>query len=139
MPIYEYECAACGHQHEALQKIGEPPLRDCPDCGRTELVKLVSAAGFRLGGSGWYETDFKTGDKRNLVASDTGSAKDGEGAKGKQGRPGSGKEGKAAAGKDTASPSGVAGAGQGKGSTQGSTQGSARGSTQGSTQGSGEN
>ena len=67
MPIYEYECVACGRRHEILQKIGELPLRECPDCGEPELSKLVSAAGFRLAGSGWYETDFKTGDKRNLA------------------------------------------------------------------------
>ena len=68
MPIYEYECAACGHRHEALQKLGESLLCDCPACGKSELRKLVSAAGFRLAGSGWYETDFKTGDKRNLAS-----------------------------------------------------------------------
>ena len=67
MPIYEYECDVCGSRHEILQKFSDAPLRDCPDCGKPELVKLVSAAGFRLAGSGWYETDFKTGNKRNLA------------------------------------------------------------------------
>jgi putative FmdB family regulatory protein len=62
MPIYEYQCKACGHDFEAIQKISDAPLKDCPACNAPELVKLVSAAGFRLKGGGWYETDFK-GDK----------------------------------------------------------------------------
>ncbi|MAA87044.1 MAG: transcriptional regulator [Haliea sp.] len=68
MPIYEYQCQACGHLHEALRKISDAPLVDCPACGKAELRKKVSAAGFRLKGGGWYETDFKTGGKKNLVA-----------------------------------------------------------------------
>ena len=69
MPIYEYRCAACGHHLEALQKMSEAPLRKCPDCGKSQLKRLVSASRFRLKGSGWYETDFKNKDetKRNLV------------------------------------------------------------------------
>lgn len=59
MPFYEYRCDACGHEFEAMQKISDAPLTDCPSCTADELVKLVSAAGFRLKGSGWYETDFK--------------------------------------------------------------------------------
>jgi putative FmdB family regulatory protein len=70
MPIYEYVCKACGHEHEALQKLSAEPLKDCPICEKTELVKKISAAGFRLKGTGWYETDFKSGTKKN-VASDT--------------------------------------------------------------------
>lgn len=67
MPIYEYACRACEHQFESIQKASEAPLRDCPACGQATLRKLLSAPVFRLKGSGWYETDFKTGDKRNLV------------------------------------------------------------------------
>ena len=67
MPIYEYRCTSCGHELEKLQKISDPPLRDCPDCGKPELTKLISAAGFRLKGGGWYETDFKKDNKRNLA------------------------------------------------------------------------
>ena len=69
MPIYEYRCAACGHHLEALQKMSESPLRKCPECGKSQLRRLVSASRFRLKGSGWYETDFKNqGEtKRNLV------------------------------------------------------------------------
>lgn len=77
MPIYEYECKACGHHLEKLQKLSAEPLRDCPACDQAELIRLVSAAGFRLAGSGWYETDFKTGKKQNLAsdsASDSASA-----------------------------------------------------------------
>ncbi|PMR74968.1 FmdB family zinc ribbon protein [Billgrantia endophytica] len=73
MPIYEYQCKACGHRLEKLQKISATPLTDCPACETPELTRLVSAAGFRLAGGGWYETDFKSGSKKNL-AGDTGSA-----------------------------------------------------------------
>ena len=64
MPIYEYECTACGHFLEKLQKISDPPLAQCPKCNVDALQKLISAAGFRLKGGGWYETDFKTGNKK---------------------------------------------------------------------------
>ena len=73
MPIYEYQCNACGHQHEALQKLGAEPLLICPACNQAELKKKISAAGFRLKGGGWYETDFKSGDRKN-VAGDSKSA-----------------------------------------------------------------
>jgi putative FmdB family regulatory protein len=59
MPIYEYRCTACGKELEALQKLSEAPLKTCPACHADTLVKLVSAAGFQLKGSGWYVTDFK--------------------------------------------------------------------------------
>ena len=74
MPIYEYRCEACGAELEKLQKISDPPLQDCLECGKTALVKLVSASSFRLKGSGWYETDFKTGSKKNGVADTAASA-----------------------------------------------------------------
>ena len=76
MPFYEYQCKACAAQVEVLQKISDAPLRKCTSCGKSQLVKLVSAPVFRLKGSGWYETDFKgEGDrKRNLVGADTDSA-----------------------------------------------------------------
>ncbi|MGB1403805.1 MAG: FmdB family zinc ribbon protein [Porticoccaceae bacterium] len=66
MPIYEYRCDACGHSLEALQKMSDASLTDCPACQQPALSKLISAAGFRLSGSGWYETDFKSGSKKNL-------------------------------------------------------------------------
>ena len=69
MPFYEYQCSACGHRHEELQKISDGPLRKCPDCGRNTLKRLVSAPAFRLKGGGWYETDFKgaADTKRNIA------------------------------------------------------------------------
>src|SRR5216683_537084 len=69
MPFYEYQCKNCGHDLEAMQKITDPPLKKCPDCGKSQLQRLMSAPVFRLKGGGWYETDFK-GDqdtKRNLA------------------------------------------------------------------------
>ena len=74
MPIYEYECQACGHQMEAMQRMSDEPLKDCPECGKPELKKLISAAGFRLSGGGWYETDFKTGSKKNVTKNSDGKS-----------------------------------------------------------------
>ncbi len=71
MPIYEYRCQSCGHEMEKLQKISDDPLLECPACFEAALRKLVSAAGFRLSGSGWYETDFKKGKMKNVTS--TGS------------------------------------------------------------------
>ena len=59
MPIYEYQCQDCGHELEKLQKMSDAPLKECPSCEQDTLSKKVSAAGFRLKGTGWYETDFK--------------------------------------------------------------------------------
>ncbi len=67
MPIYEYLCASCGHGLEKLQKLSDAPLTDCPACGTPNLKKMISAAGFRLKGGGWYETDFKSANKKNLA------------------------------------------------------------------------
>jgi len=64
MPIYEYQCQACGHALEALQKMSDAPLVDCPNCNKPELKKQISAAAFKLKGSGWYETDFKNSGKK---------------------------------------------------------------------------
>ncbi len=75
MPIYEYECKACGHTKEAIQKISDDPLTDCPSCGKAELQKMISAAGFRLKGGGWYETDFKNGSKKNIAGGDAAGNK----------------------------------------------------------------
>jgi len=69
MPIYEYQCQACGHQLEVLQKVSDAPLKKCPECGKPKLQKLMSAPSFRLKGAGWYETDFKSGKKKNLADS----------------------------------------------------------------------
>lgn len=71
MPIYAYHCSACHHEMEALQKLSDSPLTECPSCQGNTLKKKVTAAAFRLGGGGWYETDFKNGDKKNLASKDS--------------------------------------------------------------------
>ena len=76
MPIYEYKCDVCGHIFDTLQKISESPLTECPDCGKEALKKLISSPAFRLKGGGWYETDFKTGNKKNVARSDKKEKKD---------------------------------------------------------------
>ncbi len=77
MPFYEYECPHCGYHDEVLQKINDAPLKKCPTCGKKGLRKLMSAPVFRLKGSGWYETDFKSDkeNKRNLHGADKEEAK----------------------------------------------------------------
>jgi putative FmdB family regulatory protein len=72
MPIYEYQCQSCGHELEKIQRMSDDPLSDCPSCEKPALKRLVSAAGFRLKGGGWYETDFKKGGKKNVH--DTGKS-----------------------------------------------------------------
>ncbi len=81
MPIYEYQCGECGALHEALQKISDEPLKDCPACGQPALKKKVSAAAFRLKGGGWYETDFKSGNKKNLAGDSKSEGGGGDSAK----------------------------------------------------------
>ncbi len=72
MPIYEYRCESCEQTLEALQRMSDEPLKLCPSCGKETLSKMVSAASFRLKGGGWYETDFKTGKKKQLADSGSG-------------------------------------------------------------------
>jgi len=67
MPIYEYKCSECGHVMDALQGVNDSPLEVCPECSEKSLKKLISAPNFRLSGEGWYETDFKTGSKKNIA------------------------------------------------------------------------
>lgn len=74
MPIYEYRCQSCEHQFEKLQRISDDALHECPACSQPALKKLVSAAGFRLKGGGWYETDFKKDRKRNLAGESSTSS-----------------------------------------------------------------
>ena len=83
MPIYEYRCESCGHELDALQKLNDGPLQDCPDCQEPSLRRLISAPSFRLKGDGWYESDFKSDKetKRNLVESPDAKVDKGETAK----------------------------------------------------------
>ncbi|HCY15843.1 MAG: FmdB family transcriptional regulator [Curvibacter sp. GWA2_64_110] len=74
MPIYAYKCESCGLAKDVLQKISDPVLTDCPACGKATFKKQLTAAGFQLKGSGWYETDFKGG---NSCAAPAAGASDG--------------------------------------------------------------
>lgn len=73
MPIFDFQCQSCGHEFEKLVLKSDSPAPACVSCSSDDVTKLVSAPGFRLSGSGWYETDFKTGKKKNL-AGDSGSS-----------------------------------------------------------------
>lgn len=74
MPIYPYVCTACGHEFDALQKISDDPLTECPECEEATLRKRLAAPAFQLKGTGWYETDFKN--KGKQAAKGNGQAKD---------------------------------------------------------------
>jgi len=116
MPIYPYVCTACGHEFDALQKISEDPLTECPECGQATLRKRLAAPAFQLKGTGWYETDFKHGSKakqstdqdkskdgNKASESSTGSDKSSgskDGAKSDSGTSGGSKPAAAAGGKD---------------------------------------
>jgi putative FmdB family regulatory protein len=77
MPFYEYECPSCRYYLEVLQKISEKPMKKCPSCGKSGFKRLMSAPVFRLKGSGWYETDFKSDkeSQRNLAGAEPAEAK----------------------------------------------------------------
>lgn len=82
MPIYEFVCADCGHEFESLQRLNEAPPASCPKCGNGNVSKKISAAGFRLKGGGWYETDFKNKQQPKKEAGSTGGTADSGGASG---------------------------------------------------------
>lgn len=86
MPIYEYRCESCGKELEKIQKISDPLLTDCPACGQSSLVKKVSASAFRLKGEGWYETDFKTGKRKNVAGDGGEERKSTDESTGKEGK-----------------------------------------------------
>ena len=71
MPIYDYKCSDCEHEIEVIQKISDKPKTICPKCNTKSLKKLISAPSFRLKGGGWYETDFKTGKKKNISSNES--------------------------------------------------------------------
>ena len=77
MPFYEYECSACGHTLEVLQKISDAPLTECPNCQHETLTKLISRAGFKLTGTGWYETDFKNSGNKSAGSGASAGGKGG--------------------------------------------------------------
>jgi putative FmdB family regulatory protein len=86
MPIYEYVCESCGHELEAMQKMSEAALTDCPECGRPALKKRISAAGFVLKGGGWYVTDFRDkGKKKDAAKKDDAKKESGGGDTGSGG------------------------------------------------------
>jgi len=120
MPIYEYVCKSCGHELDALQKMSDDPLSDCPDCGEAALKRKISAPRFRLKGSGWYETDFKTDKdrKRNLADGGDGEKKSGDGEK-KSGDDGGKKSEAKADSKADAKPEKKTGDGKAAGSSGG--------------------
>jgi len=76
MPIYEYRCQSCDHELEAMQKLSDPELSECPSCGKPDLKKLISVVGFRLKGGGWYETDFKKGSAQKNLAKEDAAPKE---------------------------------------------------------------
>jgi putative FmdB family regulatory protein len=107
MPIYEYECQACGHRLETIQKFSDAPLTECPACHQNELRKLISAAAFQLKGSGWYVTDFKNSGKKP-AAKDDKTDKPADGGEKSGDKPvdsGAKSESKAEASKDTGTSS----------------------------------
>jgi len=75
MPIYAFECAACGHSFDRLQKMSDPDPTVCPSCHAEQVRRQLTAPQFRLAGGGWYETDFKKdGDKKRNLAGDGAAA-----------------------------------------------------------------
>lgn len=74
MPIYAYKCASCGHSKDVLQKMSDPPLTDCPQCGTPHFQKQLTSAGFQLKGSGWYVTDFRGGNAPSSPAKDAAAS-----------------------------------------------------------------
>ena len=90
MPIYEYKCSACRHELEAIQKFADALLVTCPACGKEALTKLVSAAGFQLKGSGWYQTDFKGSGAKPAAKVDSAKTEAGSPDAGKAGTPADG-------------------------------------------------
>lgn len=88
MPIYAFECAACGHSFDRLQRLSDPDPTDCPACHEAQVRRQLTAPQFRLAGGGWYETDFKKdGDKKRNLAGDGGTASSGGDSKPAESRP----------------------------------------------------
>ncbi|MDA0790482.1 MAG: zinc ribbon domain-containing protein [Proteobacteria bacterium] len=121
MPIYEYQCSSCDHELEKLQKISDQPLSDCPACGKATLKKKISAAAFRLKGSGWYETDFKTGKKKNIIGGASGDGgSDASQSSGGDGTSGSSSDSKSTESKKSPAKDSGSGTSAGAGTSAGS-------------------
>ena len=127
MPIYEYVCDQCGHYLEALQKLSDEPLVFCPECGDAALRKQVSAAAFRLKGTGWYETDFKNSDKKKPAEksdkadkADKADKKDAKSASGSSSDSGSSSESSGSSGKQDKSSSASSSSGKSSSGKSGS-------------------
>ncbi|GAB3678386.1 FmdB family zinc ribbon protein [Salinisphaera aquimarina] len=106
MPIYEYVCRECGEELEQLQRMSDDALTDCPACGKSALKRKISAAGFRLSGGGWYETDFKSDGKRNLAGNNDSSSSSTSTASGSSSKNGERKSTSEASSKPAAKDSG---------------------------------
>lgn len=132
MPIYEYQCQACQHEFETIQKFSDAPLTRCPECGKHKLKKKISAVAFRLKGGGWYETDFKSGDKKNVASSsDAGSESPSKGESSSTSDSKSGDDKSAA--KSTSESSSKASNGESKSSAKKSTKKPSKSTPQGAT------
>lgn len=108
MPIYAFECAACGHSFDRLQKLSDADPTDCPECGAAQLRRQLTAPQFRLAGGGWYETDFKKdGDKKRNLAGEGGAGKSEGGDAGKTDKADSGKSAKPESGKGAKTEAGT--------------------------------
>lgn len=81
MPIYGYACTECGHTLDALQKMSDEPLVECPECEKPALKRQLSAPRFRLAGKGWYETDFKADNQRNIAGEKEAAKSEGKDSK----------------------------------------------------------
>ena len=103
MPIYGYICESCDHTLDALQKMADDPLVDCPSCGKPVLKRTLSAPRFRLKGQGWYETDFKKDNQRNLHGDKESSKKDDKAAESKPAKEKSADSKKSTSSKKTSS------------------------------------
>ncbi len=101
MPIYEYRCGKCGFQKEFLQRVSDKPLTKCPECGKSALAKMVTAAGFQLKGTGWYATDFKGSGSKPAAKTEKAEKQDSKPAAAEKPADSAGK----AASKDAAKPS----------------------------------
>jgi putative FmdB family regulatory protein len=138
MPIYEYQCQGCEHEFETIQKMSDAPLIQCPSCGKDLLRKKISAVAFRLKGGGWYETDFKSGDKKNVASSSDSSGESSSSESSKKEKKNEAKSGATESkSSGTGGSSDAASASTSKGASDGDKKGSKNGSPKGETKRSG--